>query len=362
MRGLFVIVLMSTATAAGGDDPLARLPAGFPRPAVPEINPITSEKVELGRHLFFDERLSADGTFSCSTCHAPAHAFTDARPRSVGVTGEIHPRGAMSLANVAYNVSLNWADPTTEWLEEQMPVPMFSVSPVEMGITGHEEEVLGRLRAEPIYTALFEKAFPGAEDPVTFDNVVFAIASFERTLVSGDSPYDRYIYWDDASEFPPSARRGMELFFSDRLSCAQCHAGFNLSGPVVWEGGPPIEPRFHNTALYDLDGEGAYPSDNPGLFEHTRGPADMGRFRAPTLRNIAVTAPYMHDGSLETLEAVVDHYAAGGRAAQNPLKSDLLHGFELSPQEQLDLIRFLESLTDTTFLSDPQFSDPWSSP
>lgn len=338
------------------------LPAGFPSPAVPVDNPLTAAKIELGRYLFFDTRLSADGTFACSTCHLPSHAFTDSRQRAIGVTGETHPRSSMSLANVAYSVTLNWADPATRELEEQMVIPMFSVAPVEMGLAGKEEEVLSRLRREPRYGYLFEQAFPGESDPIDLNNIILAIASFERTLISGTSPYDRFVYWDDREVFPAAARRGMELFFSKNLRCSECHSGFNFSGPVVYDEGPSADPVFHNTALYDLDGRGAYPMDNQGLYEHTGNRGDMGRFRAPTLRNIALTAPYMHDGSIPSLEEVIAHYAAGGRSADSRLKSELLTGFELSPAEVEDLVAFLDSLTDKSFIMEPRFSDPWIEP
>ena len=350
------VVVYAQNTSSGVD-----LPVGFPPLLIPEDNPFTEAKAELGRHLFFDTRLSADGTFSCSSCHRPEHAFTDSRQRAVGVTGEIHPRNTMGLANVAYNRTLNWADPTVQRLEEQMEIPMFSVHPIEMGISGHEKDVLNRLLQEPRYGVLFEGAFPEDEQPVSLDNVVLAIATFERTLISGDSLYDRYVFWDDREGFSEASKRGMKLFFSDQLACSGCHSGFNFSGPVAARGKLP-EPTFHNTALYSLDREGAFPQDNQGLIEHTGILKDMGRFRAPTLRNIALTAPYMHDGSLPTLEAVIGHYATGGRAAENPLKSPLLVGFEISSDEIRDLVRFLESLTDRSFLEDPRFENPWSSP
>lgn len=336
-------------------------PPGFPPLPVPEDNPLTAAKAELGRHLFFDTRLSADGTFSCSSCHQPVHAFTDSRQRAVGVFGEVHPRNTMGLANVAYNASLNWADPNLRRLEEQMEIPMFAVKPVEMGISGHEEEVVNRLLEEPRYLALFHEAFPEEPAPVTLDHAILAIASFERTLISGSSPYDRYVYWDDRESLSDAARRGMHLFFADDLGCSACHAGFNFSGPVVVAGETP-EPVFHNTALYSLDDAGSYPADNQGVFDHTGAEEDMGRFRAPTLRNIALTAPYMHDGSLPTLEAVIDHYAGGGRAPDNPLKSPLLAGFEISESEARNLVSFLESLTDRAFLEDPRFENPWAAP
>jgi cytochrome c peroxidase len=354
---------MTGGIHGAGDDtvPGFSLPPGFPPPPTPEDNPLTAAKVELGRHLFFDTRLSADGTFSCSSCHQPAHAFTDSRERAIGVTGEVHPRNTMGLANVAYNATLNWADPNLHHLEEQMEIPMFGLKPVEMGMSGHEEEVVGRLLREPLYGALFHESYPEEWEPITLENVILAIASFERTLISGSSLYDRYVYWDDSESLSDSARRGMRLFFSDKLACSECHSGFNFSGPVVLPGQSP-EPVFHNTALYSEDGTGSYPEDNLGVFEHTGVAADMGRFRAPTLRNIGLTAPYMHDGSLPSLEAVIEHYAAGGRASQNPWKSPLMDGFEISMDETRDLVSFLESLTDLAFLEDPRFANPWAAP
>lgn len=337
------------------------LPPGFPPPSIPEDNPLSEVKVELGRHLFFDTRLSTDGTFSCASCHQPAHAFTDSRQQAVGVSGEVHPRSTMSLTNVVYNASLNWADPEMRRLEQQMKIPMFSVKPIEMGISGHEEEVVKRLWREPRYGELFHQAFPEESEPVNLENVILAIASFERTLISGSSPYDRYVYWDDRESLSEAARRGMRLFFSAELACSECHAGFNFSGPTVEADEAPA-PVFHNTALYSLDEDGSYPVRNQGVFEHTQSPQDMGRFRAPTLRNIALTAPYMHDGSMQTLEAVIEHYAAGGRAPRNPRKSPLIGGFSISAAEIRDLVSFLESLTDSAFLEDRRFDNPWKSP
>ncbi len=351
-----------------GRDFAWQLPAGFPEPRVPSENPMTAAKVELGRHLFFDPRLSGNGNLSCGGCHRPELAFTDGRARAVGSTGETHPRSSMSLANVAYQRTLTWADPGLERLEDQMRVPMFSRHPVEMGLAGREAQALDRLRQDGRYRELFVEAFPGAGDPIRMESVIQAIASFERTLISGSSPYDRWVYWgEDLSE---AARRGAELFFSRRLGCSECHAGFSFSGPVEFRGGPDAEPRFHNTGLYNVDGRGGYPADNPGLLEHTGLPGDMGRFRAPTLRNVELTAPYMHDGSIATLEGVIEHYAAGGRTLRdgpsagvgraNPHKSPRVQGFSLSEMEKRQLVAFLESLTDRAFVSDPRFADPWS--
>jgi cytochrome c peroxidase len=356
---------------AGQDGGYAwELPRGFPLPKVPADNPMTAEKVELGRHLFYDKRLSGNRTQSCASCHKQEHAFTDERATGLGSTGEAHPRGSMSLANIAYAATLTWANNLVRELERQAQVPMFGERPVELGLAGMEDELLQRLRAEPKYQQLFPAAFPAESEPFSVLNITRAIASFERTLLSGDSPFDRHNYGDD-SGFSESARRGEGLFNSERFECFHCHGGFAFADSVNHTGAPTAE-LFHNTALYNVDLEGGYPSDNTGLYELTGNRNDMGRFKAPTLRNIALTAPYMHDGSIATLSEVLDHYAAGGRTISdgpyagrgfdNPFKSEFLHGANppMTEPERQDLIAFLESLTDQGFITNPKFADPWA--
>ena len=317
---------------------------------------MSETKVRLGRRLFYDTRLSGNGTFACASCHKQALAFTDGLAHALGSTGQAHPRSAMSLANVAFNASYGWADGRARMLEAQMAVPMFNEHPIEMGLKGNEAAIVARVAGDRSDAALFAAAFPGETTPVTLDNIVKAIASFERTLVSAGSPLDRYLYRDDRTAMTPEAQRGMALFFSDRLACARCHSGFNLSGPTIHQGSVAVAPSFHNTGLYNLDGRGSYPAIDRGIFDITHAPSDMGRFRAPTLRNIAVTAPYMHDGSIPTLEAAVAHYATGG--IKSPVKSPRLKGFEITPQEIADLIAFLRSLTDEGFLTNKEFAKP----
>ena len=337
-----------------------QLPMGFPVPRVPADNPMTREKVELGRQLFHDPRLSGDGTVACASCHRPDLAYTDGRSRAVGIQGNIHPRSAMSLANVAYNETLGWDNPTLTSLEDQALVPLFNTHPPEMGVTGRENEILERFRDDQSYHELFHRAFPEDKDPVSMRNLIRALASFERTLISGDSLYDRWAYGGKVDALNPDERAGARLFFSRRLSCFRCHAGFNLSGPVVYEGSGAPEVRFHNTGLYNEDGRGSYPEPNTGVYRITGRSEDMGKFRAPTLRNIALTAPYMHDGSIPTLDAVIDHYAAGGRARslgsgarnrERPSRTDpLITGFQLTIEERRQLIKFLQALTDEAFV------------
>ena len=333
-----------------------QLPRGLPTPAVPADNPITRPKINLGRRLFYDTRLSGNGRYACASCHQQARAFTDGRAHAVGSTGGIHPRSTMSLTNVAYNVTYGWADPSLRTLEQQMAVPMFNEHPIEMGLKGREKEILERFARDEKVAGLFQTAFPGDAVPVSLGNVVKAIASFERTLMSADSPFDRYLYHDDKRAMSAAALRGKDLFFSNRLRCSECHASFNLSGPVTFERASPALPLFHNTGLYNVDGKGSYPRIDRGLLDRTGHPADMGRFRAPTLRNVAVTAPYMHDGSIPTLRAAVAHYASGGLAS--PYKSERVAGFTLTADQTDDLVAFLNSLTDSAFLANPAFARP----
>jgi cytochrome c peroxidase len=351
-----------------------RLPPGFPQPFVPTNNPTTAAKVELGRRLFYDVRLSENQTQSCASCHQQALAFTDGRAQAVGSTGQPHPRSALSLVNVAYAVSLTWANSlfamgvVPEPLERQTVLPLYGDSPIEMGLrqlrTGEQ-----RLQAVPEYRSWFSRAFPDDGEPITAKHVGQALAAFERTIVSGRSPFDRYLYDHDEHAISAAAKHGYELFSSERLSCSQCHAGFDFSDHVYYEGAGAIELKYHNTGLYNIDGKGGYPEPNTGLHNVSLDPADMGKFKVPTLRNIAVTAPYMHDGSIATLDAVIDHYAAGGRTldkaphagtgSRNPLKDPLVHGFTLSASERADLLAFLDSLTDRELLENPALSNPW---
>jgi cytochrome c peroxidase len=373
-----LVASAALAAACAGDDPAGEaeptaayaweLPAGFPEPAVPPDNPMTPDKVELGRRLFYDKRMSANGTMACASCHEQARAFSDGRALPEGSTGQRLPRNSMGLANVAYGVTYTWANPTLDTLEKQALVPLFGEAPVELGWAGREGEILDRLRADGRLAALFARAFGPAPDPVTTANVARALASFERTLISGGSPYDRYAYGGDEAALSPAAKRGLDLFFSERLECYHCHGGLAFTSSFRSKETRLRELAFHNTGLYNVAGDGSYPPDNLGLAEFTGDPDDTGKFRVPTLRNVALTAPYMHDGSVPTLEAALDHYAAGGRnvtggpyagdGRANRHKDPLVRPFPLSPDERVDVVEFLKSLTDDAFLADPRFGPP----
>ena len=358
---------------AAGDDAAGgwawELPEGFPTPPVPDDNPMSAAKVELGRHLFWEKRLSITGELSCGGCHEPALAFTDGLAQAEGATGELHRRSSMSLVNVAYTTGLTWANPLMRDLEHQALVPLFGTQPVELGLEGHELEAFAALAADPLYQQLFAAAWPDDDDPFVLDRVTKSIAAFERTIISGGAPYDRYTYGGELDALSPEAKDGMALFFSERLECYHCHGTFNLMDSVTTAEQAFPELYFHNTGLYNIDGAGAYPARDPGLLEVSEQAYDMGKFRAPTLRNIALTAPYRHDGSVADLDAVLDHYAAAGRTiaegpdagdgSQSPLRSSLVRGFELSPAERAAMLAFFDALTDEEALSDPRFSDPF---
>lgn len=331
------------------------LPPGFPEPFVPADNPMTQAKVALGRVLFYDQDLSFNQQQSCASCHQQAHAFAEPVRHSVGTNGQAHRRNALALVNVAYNGSLTWAHDGLTHIEQQLLIPMFGEQPVELGITGHEQVVLARLQK---HQAAFQRAFPG--EPISFDLVVKALASFVRALVSFNSPFDDYAYRQQDNALSAAAIRGMQLFFSERLECFHCHGGFNFTQSSKHQNQQLDLRPFHNTGLYNEDGQGSYPTQDQGLIEISLEPRDMGRFRAPTLRNVAQSAPYMHDGSLATLEEVIAFYAAGGRGlgVNNPLKSVFVAGFSLTEQEQQDLLAFLHSLSDRHFLHAAQFAPP----
>ncbi len=329
---------------------------------------MTAAKVELGRHLFYDNRMSVNGKSSCANCHRQELAFTDGKPVGVGATGEKHSRSAMSLVNIAYSGALTWSNPGLTELEKQALTPMYGTHPIELGLR-EADGFLPMLRSDAGYREMFARAFPGTANPFTVANVTRAIACFERSIISARSAYDRYHYGGEDNALSDSAKRGETLFFNQHLSCFRCHGGFNFSGDSVTEHSGEREVEFHNTGLYNVPGKMSYPEPNVGIFEFTANPADIGKFKAPTLRNIALTAPYMHDGSIATLGGVLDHYAAGGRRIMsgphagaghdNPNKDPLIAEFELSAQDRQDLIEFLKSLTDEAVLHDPRFAKPW---
>jgi cytochrome c peroxidase len=324
-------LLVSVHVRAGPDSAYQwHLPRGLPTPAVPADNPMSDAKVALGRRLFSDNRLSIDGRHSCASCHDPSRSFTDGRPVAIGATGQSLPHNAMALVNVAYNVSYGWTDPKVTSLEAQMLQPLLNQHPVELGTD--PKALATALAKDASYPREFVAAFPppaaGGSTPtpaVTFDHVVKAIAAYERTLTAGDSAFDHYVFGGQHDALSPSAKRGMALFFSKSAGCGRCHFGFNFSGHWRDSQGATGKASFANNGI------------------------GTQRMRIPTLRNIALTAPYMHDGRFGTLDAVIDHYASIAAVARHDPHSKLdvrLRAFDPSDSDRQDLIAFLESLTD----------------
>jgi cytochrome c peroxidase len=344
------------------------LPTGYPQPRVPATNEMTRGKVALGRRLFYDVRLSGNGTQSCGSCHRPELAFTDGLTQAVGSTGEVHPRNTQSLVNVTYHSTLTWANPALVRLEQQMAVPLFGNNPVEMGVNdGNKGQILRRLRRDRWYANRFPRVFRKAKRPVNWATVVRSIAAFERSIVSASSRDDRFRR--GKVELTASERRGLTLFMGEEAECHHCHGSFLFDDQTTFVGSADTTPLFHNTGLYNIGETGAFPEPNRGVFEVTGRQKDMGRFRAPSLRNVGRTAPYMHDGSIATLEEAVDHYANGGRVIsagplagdgrKNPYKDPLIAPIDLSEQDRSDIVAFLLTLTERDFSKDPRFSDPF---
>jgi cytochrome c peroxidase len=314
--GLLIALLSGTATAAA---PYAwQLPRGFPQPAVPADNPMSATKVALGQKLFADPRLSVTGQYSCRSCHAPQQAFTDGRTRSLGATGAILPLNAPTLLNAAYSPSLGWNDDGVTSLEQQMRGPLFNQHPPELGLAGREATVMQTLANDAGLAREFSAAFPDEVPAVTMDNVIRAVAAYERTLFAGASAFDRYVFGGDQVALDAEQKHGMELFYSERSGCGACHGGINFAGPWVDAEQPRARAVFADTGT--------------------------GRsVRAPTLRNLASTAPYMHDGRFASLDAVLDHYE---RLARDPTADPRLRRAPLTTADRASLVAFLGSLND----------------
>ena len=323
------------------------LPPGFAQPRVPSDNPMSAAKVSLGRRLFFDTRMSRTGGYACASCHRPPLAFTDGRARAVGSTGAMLPRSSMSLLNVAYARTFGWRTPGARSLEAQMQQPMFNDHPIELGLRGEEQRMMRDFAADPALAREFAAAFPGAGPAVSITHVIQAIACFERSLIAGRSAFDRYVFDDDRGALTDGAKRGMAIFFSPRGGCGACHFGIAFAGPAATVPDRPAARSAERSKIRPADrhsGPASSASVDPPVFADT---GTGGVFKVPTLRNIGVTAPYMHDGRFGDLGAVLDHYEHPGRDAQQGEAVDTrLRPLHLDPSEKQDLIDFLNSLTD----------------
>jgi cytochrome c peroxidase len=334
---LLALLLMGCVKVDGVVEPAAesfrfKSLRGFPPVPVPADNPMTTAKTTLGRYLFFDKRFSRDSSVSCASCHKPEYAFSDAGNRtSAGFAGLRGTRNAPSLTNVAYNTSLFWEGgiPT---LELQVIAPI--LNPVEMNM--NTDTLISRLAQDARYALLFRQAW--GDSRITLERITKSIAAFERTFLSGSSPFDQWLQGKQDA-ISASAKRGADLFFGERGDCFHCHGGFNFT-----------DNQFHNTGLDSI-------TIDEGRYRITNIEADKGKFKTPTLRNIAVTQPYMHDGRFQTLEEVVRHYNSGGKP--HPNRDPLIRPLGLTESEIQDLVAFLQALTDTSFLHDPEIQNPW---
>jgi cytochrome c peroxidase len=301
-------------------------------PPIPADNPMSDAKVELGRRLFYDADLSIDGTMACATCHEQHHAFADGNATRIGVHGDPGRRNVMALANVGHFASLTWGDPRVARLESQALIPITGKTPVEMGFAGQEAVLEARIGGRACYRRLFADAFPDEGGAVSMATIAKALAAFQRTMVSLDAPYDRRRRGETV-DFPAEAARGEALFFG-KARCATCHAG-----PLFTDAaGRRPEQAFHRI---DLPFSG-----DQGLGEITGKAGDNGRFRTPSLRNVAITAPYLHDGSVRALPAAIRRHR---------------NAMGLGDDEIADLTAFLRALTDERFVADPRFSLPRTS-
>jgi len=366
LLGALLCLGCASSEEAATEDYEWEIPTDFPKPLLPPGIVMTAAKVELGRHLFYDTRLSFNETLACSGCHEQKLAFTDGKALREGSTGELLPRNSMTLTNVAYRSTFTWVNPVLGSLEEQALVPLLGEFPVELEWSGHEDEIAQRFTDDTQYNELFHDAFGTTKAEISL--IAEALAAFERTLLSFESPYDHWLD-GDADAISEDAKEGAALFFSEKTECYHCHGGPDFTNSFRSEDRPLASGEFRNNGLYNLDGSGSYPPNNPGLYEFSREPADEGKFRVPTLRNVELTAPYMHDGSIETLEELIDHYGAGGRTveegtfagdgSQSPLKDSLIFPLDLTDDEKAQLVAFLRSLTDESFITNPAFADPW---
>ena len=339
VHGIFIILSMAllllTSCTREPLEPTAdetpylyQLPPGFPPPMASTENPMTIAKVELGRRLFYDPILSADQSISCNSCHKQEFAFADNVSISSGVAGRLGFRNAPTLANVAYLGAMH-KDGGVPKLDMQAATPIEDAAEMDLSIF----DAADRLNADETYQEAFFRAFGRKADAFT---ITRALAAFQRTMISGNSSYDRFLQNPEQYPLSAAAQSGMELFFSEELACSSCHTGFNFTNNAFLNNGTKLD--------YSAD---------PGVYRVSIDSLDIGKFRVPTLRNIALTAPYMHDGSLPDLEAVINHYNQGGK--EHPLQDSRIQPLHLSAQQKEDLKAFLEALTDETFIEDERY-------
>jgi cytochrome c peroxidase len=303
-------------------------PEGFPAMPIPADNALSYARVQLGKRLFYDPILSRDSSISCGSCHLQSLAFTDGRQFAQGIDGRLGFRNAPALTNLAWHPYFFY-DGGVPTLELQVLAPIEAHFEMDNDLLA----VIDRLQRHRQYPILFEQAYARKPDPYALTR---AIAAFERTLLTGDAPWDRHITQRLPAAMSAAQLRGWALFQSDSLHCSSCHTGFDFTDYTFQNIGLPV-----TTA-------------DSGRMRITLAESDRGKYKTPSLRNVALTAPYMHDGSIATLPAVIDHFASGG--VHGPNQSVLVQGFTISESEKADLVAFLHALTDVGFVNDPAFA------
>lgn len=335
MKWLYFIILILVLNSCRKEDKveplytptLMEIPKNFPQIEFPEGNDFTKERWDLGKRLFYDTALSANDSLSCASCHKSSLAFSDEVAFSDGVAGRAGTRNSPSIANVAYQPYLT-REGGVPTLEMQVLIPIQEHNEFDFNIV----LIADRLKEDSTYVQMAQNAYNREIDAFV---ITRAISVFERSLISGYSPYDQYVNYEKENALTSSEINGMNLFFSEKTNCSQCHTGFNFTNYA-----------FENNGLYEVYAD-------KGRFRLTGAEEDTALFKVPSLRNVALTAPYMHDGSINTLEGVVEHYQTGGQ--NHAHKSSLIRPLNLSEAQKNDLIQFLRALTDETFVNNPLF-------
>jgi cytochrome c peroxidase len=341
MRCLIIICILSTLFACNKDEdkestlgsnkeePLLRIPEAFPPVNFPTGNELTKARWDLGKRLFYEKKLSIDQSISCGSCHKAALAFADDRALSPGVYNRPGVRNAPSLANVAYQPYL-LREGSVPTLEMQVLVPIQEHNEFNHNLV----DIVDELGKDSLYQQQSKLAYNRSFDAFVLTR---AISLFQRTMISGNSPYDQYTFQGKSAALTNAERRGMDLFFDTKTKCSTCHSGFNFTNY-----------SFQNNGLDSI-------YKDQGRFRFSNDSADLAKFKVPSLRNVALTAPYMHDGRFSSLEEVIEHYNSGGAKHRN--KHAAVHPLQLSQQEKQDLLAFLHSLTDFDFVNDPRWRE-----
>jgi len=320
----------------------------------------TSVEARIGQLLFFDTRLSVNNSKSCASCHIPSLAFTDGLSTPLGAFGDTVIRNTPTLINLADNATYNWAAESITSLEQQSNIPLFGKHPIEMGNDSNNIQSLSFIFSDSKYIPLLKEK---KITTIDWKTVKTFIATYVRTFTFQNAKYD----WVEKGKanFSKDELAGKKLFFSDRLNCRKCHNGIDFDEPEFTR-----MNTYQNIGLYNIGKDSLYANNDNGLYNETKDIDDVGKFKIPSLRNIMLTAPYFHDGSAKNINEVIDSYSNGGREIKygpnkgdgrlHPNKNQFVEGFKITPKERMQLISFLKTLTDTSYLKNPFYSNPFS--